>query len=74
MSRLSHDRRVAIAENMRVIALLSRDVPPRSYELGSLVLDRLQEIAAGAPVWVASDADLASIAALARKITGKDVG
>jgi hypothetical protein len=71
--RLTHARRVAIAENMRVIALLSRDFPPRPYELGQLVLARVQQIAGGAEVWIASDADVESMAALAREFEGEAI-
>jgi hypothetical protein len=70
MIRLTLARRVAIAENIRVIRLLSAAQPPRSYELGKLVLARVEAIADGAAVWVATDDDVNAVLALARGFAG----
>jgi hypothetical protein len=66
---LSRDRRIAIAEDMRIVGRLTEINSPHAKELAAMVLERIRCIVEEkAPIGIVTDDDVANMLALARAV------
>jgi hypothetical protein len=66
-------QRIAIAENMRIVELLTHSTHPEARSLALIILERIKAIDDGAPVDPATPEDSQMMAAFARQNTGQGV-
>jgi hypothetical protein len=73
LSTRERDKRIAIAENMNLMALLTEAKTPHAKELAVIVLARIGAIANGARVHVASEQDVRLMIEFAKQNPVEDV-